>query len=96
MTASSPLALRWKCHYALIEAVAGFWLHSLALVADAGHNLSDVLGLLLAGLPWWFRGAKTLRAAFLRPGRTSILAALANAVLLFVALGATSGRPSVD
>ncbi|MBC7709736.1 MAG: cation transporter, partial [Rhizobacter sp.] len=34
--------------YALIEAVAGFWLNSLALVADAGHNLSDVIGLLLA------------------------------------------------
>ena len=30
--------------YALIEAVAGFWLNSLSLVADAGHNLSDVAG----------------------------------------------------
>ncbi len=34
--------------YVLFEAIFGFLAHSLALVADAGHNLSDVLGLLLA------------------------------------------------
>ncbi|HEX5378438.1 MAG TPA: cation transporter, partial [Phenylobacterium sp.] len=33
--------------FVLVEAGAGFWTHSLALLADAGHNLSDVLTLLL-------------------------------------------------
>ena len=74
--------------YVAAEAGYGFAAGSLALVADAGHNLSDVLGLLLA----W--GAATL--ATRRPsrtftygfGRSSILAALGNALLLLVAVGA--------
>lgn len=73
--------------FVIIEALYGLRAHSLALVADAGHNLSDVLGLLLA----W--GAATLGAT--RPSsrrtyglrRTSILAALANAILLLIAVG---------
>lgn len=73
-----------------VAAEAGFGLvsGSLALVADAGHNLSDVLGLLLAwGASLLVRRRPTLRRTYgLR--RTSILAALANAVLLLVAIGA--------
>jgi cobalt-zinc-cadmium efflux system protein len=74
--------------FVLVEAVAGIVSGSMALVADAGHNLSDVLGLLIA----W--GASILAA---RPPSerftygfksSSILAALANAALLLVALGA--------
>ena len=41
--------------YVVFEAIFGVMGHSLALVADAGHNLSDVLGLLLA----WCAGAMT-------------------------------------
>ncbi len=42
--------------FVLIAAVYGYWANSLALVADAGHNLSDVLGLLLAwGAVWLSR-----------------------------------------
>ncbi len=74
--------------YALIEATAGLWLHSLALVADAGHNLSDVLGLLLAWSAVWLSRKKPSSRHSYGLGRSSILAALANAVLLFVALGA--------
>jgi cobalt-zinc-cadmium efflux system protein len=68
--------------------VAGVVGHSVALLADAGHNLSDVLSLLLA----W--GASRLAAqppsARFTYGMksSSILAALANAALLWVALGA--------
>lgn len=74
--------------FVVVEAVFGFISGSMALVADAGHNLSDVLGLVIA----W--GASTLAA---RPPSarftygfksSSILAALANAALLLVALGA--------
>ncbi len=73
--------------FVIVEAGAGFWTQSLALLADAGHNLSDVLGLLLA----W--GARTLAQ---RPPsqrytygwrRSSILAALINAIVLLVAMG---------
>jgi cobalt-zinc-cadmium efflux system protein len=71
-----------------VEVVYGFISHSLALVADAGHNLSDVLGLFLA----WGATALARRAATERHSyglrRSSVLAALANAVFLLVAVGA--------
>lgn len=70
------------------EAAAGFWSSSLALLADAGHNLSDVLALLLAwGAAVLARRAPTGRRTYgLR--KATILASLANAVLLLVAVGA--------
>ena len=74
--------------FVVIEATFGFLSHSLALVADAGHNLSDVLGLLLAwGASILVRRSPTARRTYgLR--RSSILAALFNAVFLLVAIGA--------
>ena len=72
--------------YALIEAVAGFWLNSLSLVADAGHNLSDVLGLLLAWAAVWLSRRKPSARHSYGLGRSSILAALANAMLLMIAI----------
>jgi len=71
-----------------IESFYGWRVNSLALLADAGHNLSDVAGLVLA-----WGGALAGR---LRPDarhtygwqRASILAAFANALLLLVAMGA--------
>src|SRR3954447_20900348 len=73
--------------FVLVEAGAGFWTHSLALLADAGHNLSDVLSLLLAwGAAVLARRAPAGRRTYgLRKG--TILASLANAVLLLVAVG---------
>jgi cobalt-zinc-cadmium efflux system protein len=69
------------------QAVAGLWFGSLALLADAGHNLSDVLSLVLAWTAAVLaRRAPTGRRTYgLRKG--SILASLANAVLLLVAVG---------
>src|SRR5262245_14482206 len=74
--------------FVAIEFGAGVWAGSLALVADAGHNLSDVLGLLLAwGASYLARRKPSGRRTYgLR--RTSILSALANAILLLVAVGA--------
>jgi cobalt-zinc-cadmium efflux system protein len=73
--------------FVVIEAVFGFMSGSLALLADAGHNLSDVLGLLLAwGAAWLSRRAPTPKRTY-GYGRSSILAALANATLLLVATG---------
>jgi cobalt-zinc-cadmium efflux system protein len=74
--------------YVAVQVLSGIFAHSLALLADAGHNLSDVLGLLLA---WGAaRLVKTRPTAYRTYGlrRSSILAALANAVFLLVAVGA--------
>lgn len=74
--------------FVVAEAIASFVSGSAALLADAGHNLGDVLSLLLA----W--GASVLAARPASKGFTyglkssSILAAIANAALLWVALGA--------
>jgi len=88
-TRSFAFALGMALNVAFIaaEVLFGLRARSLALLADAGHNLSDVLGL---GLAW---GALALAQ---RPPtarhtygmrRASILAALANAILLLVAVG---------
>ncbi len=73
--------------FVAIEAGYGWWADSLALLADAGHNLSDVLGLLMA----W--GGYALAKLAPDSERTygwrgsTILAALFNAVLLMFAVG---------
>jgi len=74
--------------FVVIEFAYGFIANSTALMADAGHNASDVLGLLLAwGAIMLARKQPSLRYTYgLRS--TSILAALANAALLLVACGA--------
>jgi cobalt-zinc-cadmium efflux system protein len=74
--------------FVVCEAVAGVISGSTALLADAGHNLSDVLGLAMAG------GAAVLARRAAGPSRTygfgkaTVLAALANALLLIFACGA--------
>jgi len=74
--------------YVLAEGSAGLWTGSVALLADAGHNLSDVLGLAVAwGGATLARSAPTKRFTYGLKGST-ILAALANALFLLVALGA--------
>ena len=73
--------------FAAVELAFGLVSQSLALIADAGHNFSDVAGLLIA----WFaallarKPATSLRTYGYR--RASILAALANAALLIAAVG---------
>jgi cobalt-zinc-cadmium efflux system protein len=73
--------------FVVVEAAYGFLTNSLALLADAGHNLSDVLGLLLAwGAAVLVKRRPTARHTY-GMKRSSILASLANAVLLLVAVG---------
>lgn len=73
--------------YVVAQAVFGLAAHSLALLSDAGHNLGDVVGLLLAwGATLLARRQPTTRYTYgLR--RSTILASLANAMLLLVAVG---------
>ncbi len=71
-----------------MEAFYGVVANSVALLADAGHNLSDVLGLLLAwGAAWLTRRRPTHRHTY-GFGSSSILASLLNAVILLIAVGA--------
>lgn len=71
-----------------IEAFYGLKINSLALLADAGHNLSDVVGLILA---WAGALAGSLRSSERHTygwKRGTILAAFFNALILLVAIGA--------
>lgn len=74
--------------FVIIETIFGFLGNSTALLADAGHNLSDVLGLVIA----WAAAALSQRAPTTRftygLRSTSILAAFFNAIFLLVAVGA--------
>lgn len=73
--------------FVIVEVIFGLVSHSMALVADAGHNLSDVLGLVLAWGATWLARRKPSKHRTYGFRRVTILAALANAVLLLVATG---------
>lgn len=82
------LGIALNIGFVIVEAGFGFAVHSVALLADAGHNLSDVLGLAVAwGGTALARRAPSKRFTYGLRG-SSILAALLNALLLLVALGA--------
>jgi cobalt-zinc-cadmium efflux system protein len=72
--------------FVAVEALYGFWANSMALLADAGHNLSDVLGLAAA----WAGAALARRPPSRRFSygfrAASILAALFNSVILLIAV----------
>ena len=73
--------------YVLTEAFWGFSVHSVALLADAGHNLGDVIGLLGAWLASGLSKRKPSGQYTYGLRRSSILAALANAIILLVVTG---------
>ena len=73
--------------YVVIQAVGGIATHSMALLSDAGHNLGDIAGLALSLIA--FRLAKVKPSSSFTYGykKTTILAALINAVILLLAVG---------
>lgn len=81
-------AFRWavglNVAYVIVEATAGFLTGSLALLADAAHNLTDVAGLLIA----WGASVLAKRAGSARYtfgyGRATILAAMFNAIAILI------------
>ena len=82
------IAVALNLVFVCVEGGFGFLSNSVALIADAGHNLSDVLGLVCA---WGalLLGRRPPGAKFTYGlGRSSVLAALVNAVLLLLACGA--------
>jgi cobalt-zinc-cadmium efflux system protein len=74
--------------FVVIEGCFGFISNSVALIADAGHNLGDVLGLVCAWTAMYLSRRPPGGRFTYGLGRSSVLAALANAVLLLVACGA--------
>ena len=73
--------------FVVVEASAGLFGHSIALLADAGHNLSDVLTLALSGAAAWIaRWPPNPRRTY-GFGKATVLAALINAILLVFACG---------
>lgn len=81
------LAVALNVLIVVVQAVYGVLAHSTALLADAGHNLSDVLGLLLAWGAMWLATRRPSARYTFGLGSTSILASLANAGLLLFACG---------
>lgn len=74
--------------FVAVEVAYGFAAHSTALLADAAHNTGDVIGLLLAwGAYTLAKKIPSLRYTY-GLGSTTILAALANGMLLLIATGA--------
>lgn len=76
--------------FVIVEAIFGVLAGSVALLADAGHNLSDVLGLLLAWGAHYLSQRQPTETRTYGWRRSSILAALLNAFILLVAVGGIS------
>src|SRR5665213_2155399 len=82
------LAIGLNLLIVLIEAGGGFYANSTALIADAGHNLSDVLGLVLAGGAAWLARRPARGRRNYGFGKATVLAAVANGVVLVFVSGA--------
>lgn len=73
--------------FVIVQAVAGFITGSMALLSDAGHNLSDVASLALALMAFRLARVKPSHSFTYGYKKTTILAALTNAVILFITIG---------
>jgi len=73
--------------FVVIEVGAGFYTNSLALLTDAGHNLSDVAGLALSLMAFRLTKVKADKNFTYGYSKTTILVALVNAIVLLIAIG---------
>ncbi|MES2620422.1 MAG: cation diffusion facilitator family transporter [Bacteroidota bacterium] len=73
--------------FVIIEVIAGFATNSLALLTDAGHNLSDVAALILSLIAFRLTQVKPNSSFTYGYSKTTILVALVNAVVLLIAIG---------
>ena len=74
--------------FVVVEAVAGFVGHSLGLLSDAGHNLSDVFSLLLAMIALKLASSHATKRFTYGYRKASVLISLLNAIILLIAVGA--------
>ena len=82
------LTLTLTCAFMLVELIAAFWTGSLALLADAGHMLTDAGALGLALFATWIAARPPTPAKTYGYYRAEILAALLNALVLLIVAGA--------
>jgi cobalt-zinc-cadmium efflux system protein len=73
--------------FVILEVIAGLWSHSLSLLTDAGHNLSDVAGLALALLAFKLTKVSSNREYTYGYKRSTIIVSFFNALVLFIAVG---------
>jgi len=73
--------------FVVLEVVAGLWSHSLSLLTDAGHNLSDVAGLALALLAFKLTKVSSNSEYTYGYKRSTIIVSFFNALVLFIAVG---------
>ena len=73
--------------FVLAEVIAGIVYNSMALLTDAGHNLSDVASLLISLVAFWIAKRKSNAVYTYGYKKATVLAALANAVILLIAIG---------
>ena len=73
--------------FVLVQVVTGFMSHSMALLADAGHNLGDVASLALSLIAFKLAKAKPTEVYTYGYKKTTILASLTNAVVLLLTIG---------
>src|SRR5690606_16348304 len=81
------IAIALNLGFVIVEAAAGIFANSTALLSDATHNLSDVLGLALAGGAAWLAKQQAGSQRTYGFSKATVLAALANALVLVVACG---------
>ena len=82
------LSIILNLSFVIIEAVIGFWQDSLSLLSDAGHNLSDVLSLVLVLIGFSLAKVHSNRRYTYGYKKSTILISLLNAIILLVAVGA--------
>jgi cobalt-zinc-cadmium efflux system protein len=73
--------------FVLAEVIAGFMYNSMALLTDAGHNLSDVASLVISLVAFWMAKKKSSAVYTYGYKKTTVVAALVNAVVLLIAIG---------
>jgi cobalt-zinc-cadmium efflux system protein len=81
------VAIALNLAFVALETAAGFFANSTALLSDAAHNLSDVLGLALAGGAAWLAQQQAHPQRTYGFSKATVLAALANALVLVAACG---------
>jgi cobalt-zinc-cadmium efflux system protein len=81
------IAIALNLGFVVVEAAAGLIANSTALLSDAAHHLSDVLGLALAGGAAWLATRQSGAQRTYGYSKATVLAALANALVLVVACG---------
>ena len=87
MTAIFIAGILLNSAYVIIQVIAGLITHSMSLLADAGHNFGDVAGLALSLIAFRLARIKPSETYTYGYKKTTIFAALINAVILFISIG---------